>query len=631
MADSMRHRGPDDEGIWNDPPAGIGLAQRRLSIIDLAGGRQPVFNEDRKIVTVFNGEIYNYRELREDLMARGHRVVTQSDTEVIVHSYEEWGPEAVEQWRGMFAVAIWDANQRQLVLYRDRLGKKPLYFAELGGELLFASELKGVAAAARQALEVNEQGLWDYLSMGVVHPPSTIYRNVQSLEPAEMVIVRDRRIVRRQKYWHMQMLPKSKLRAEEAVEQADTMIREAVRLRLRSDVPVGAFLSGGIDSGIGTAMAAQEYPGKLTTVTIGFEDGPFDERPLARLVAERYGTDHHEVLVRPQVVRDLPAIARAYDQPFADSSAVPTYYVAQAARQFTKVVLNGDGGDELFAGYRKLVGARLAHRLRWITKVWGRAGWRGLTRMLPVPTSYRTPYAFVHRLIRGMALDPLDRYISWTPNLMAEEEKRGLCRTTDAAGGELTGAILRSAAPSTRLVEEAMAEFAGTGPIDQMMGMDATNGLPHSLLVKMDIACMAHSLEARSPLLDHVLADTVCKYRESVKLPGYQTKPILRRLSRRYLPPPVQVAPKRGFEVPVVRWLRGELRPFCEDVVLARNGLLADIFDRAGLERLMRGDTGLDPSQWGRRAWMLLMLGMWDQHVRPKGLPSAGRAAASGG
>ena len=617
MADALRHRGPDDDGFWINPGGGIGLAHRRLSIIDLEGGQQPISNEDGTILTVFNGEIYNYRELREELAARGHQLRTHTDTEVVVHLYEDHGLDFVEKLRGMFALAVWDEKEQQLVLIRDRAGKKPLYYSETAEEFLFGSEIKALVAGTGVPFELDEQALSDYLGWGGIHAPATIYRQVRSVKPGEALLVRGRKVVRRWNYWRLCMRPKAVLTEREAVERIDALVKEAVGLRLRSDVPVGAFLSGGIDSGIITALAAQQHPGKLTTITIGLEEGQFDERPLARLVAERYDTDHHEVVIRPQVARDLPKIASAYDQPFGDSSAVPSYYVAEAARRFVKVVLNGDGGDEVFAGYRRYVAGRISRLLWWADGPGFRPGWRLLAGLMPVPRRFRKAYAFAHRLVRGLAQDPVRRYLSWSVDIFTDEEKRAWCNCDPraCAAGTASG-WLAGTEPSARLAQAYLDAFRDSGPVERMLGADFCGILSNQLLVKMDIACMAHGLEARSPLLDNVLIDGVARFPERLKLPGFETKPLLRRLSQRYLPPQVQSAPKRGFEIPVTRWLRGELRPLCEDVMLSRNGLLCQILRREVLERMIRSEDGLDPGRWGSRMWILLMLGIWDAHVR---------------
>ncbi len=626
MAAVLRHRGPDDEGYWTAPQQRIGFAHRRLAIIDPATGHQPVANEDGGVVAVFNGAIYNYRELREELIGRGHHLKTQSDSEVIVHLYEECGADVATKLRGMFAIAIWDDANRQLVLMRDRVGKKPLYYAEAADEFLFASQIRGVAAARGSRLTLDLQAVADYLAWSSIPAPATVYREVRAVEPGELLVVRDRRVAQRQSYWRQAMQPKHRLSRGEAVEQVDEIMNRAVRLRLRADVPVGVFLSGGMDSGIVTAMAARECSGRLSTITVGFEDDTFDERPLARLVAQRYDTEHHEVVIRSNVAADLPTIAEAYDQPFGDSSAVPSYYVARAAREFTKVVLNGDGGDELFAGYRRYVAARISGLLSWLDGPNGRPMWEALSHLLPTPRGFRSPYAFAHRLIRGMGMDPARRYVAWAIDGVDERGLHALCGVPvssrkatreSGTGMQLGGTTIQH---GERLARAVLEKLGSCGPVDRMMGTDFATTLPDDLLVKMDIATMAHGLEARSPLLDHELVEVVSRYPEHVKLAGLRTKPVLRALSRRYVPSVIADAPKRGFEIPVVRWLRGELRELCEDVVLAHDGLLADLFDRSALERLLRrggasssGDERLDPARWGRRVWLLLMLGMWDR------------------
>ncbi len=611
MGDTLRHRGPDDEGIWQSPTAGLGLAHRRLSIIDLHTGHQPIFNEDRSVVTVFNGEIYNYRELREELLTRGHRLATASDTEVIVHLYEELGTAFVYRLRGMFAIALWDEKKQQLLLVRDRVGKKPLYYAELGGEFLFASEIKGIATASPAPLSIDPDAIGDYLTWMVVPGPRTIYRKVHAVMPGEFVLVRERHRVHRERYWRLPMSPKRDISQSEAVEEVDHLLKEAVRLRLRSDVPVGCFLSGGIDSGLITALAARLHSGRLTTITVGFEDDAFDERPLARLVAERYGTDHHEMVLRGDLAGDLPAIVAAYDQPFGDASAVPSYYLAREGRKLVKTTLNGDGGDELFAGYRRYVAGWIAAQLGFLDSTALRPLWRLLAGVAPTPRGFRSGYAFAHRLVRGLGMDSTSRYLAWSVDAW-DHTTDGMNACNFRQGGN------RPAHSIADTVGSGMGwydEGSGCGPIDRMMAADFNLILPFDLLVKMDIATMQHGLETRSPLLDHELIEVVARYPESLKLSGFRTKPLLRALAARYLPAPIGQAPKRGFEAPLVRWLRRDLHSLCEDVLLSRNGLVNEFFERGELERLIRGESHLDPGRWSRRLWLLLVLGLWDRNV----------------
>jgi len=625
MAQALRHRGPDDEGYWTHPEGHVGFAHRRLAIIDLEGGQQPIASEDGRVITIANGEIYNYRELREELVGRGHTFRTATDTEVVVHLYEECGVDLASRLRGMFAIAIWDDVGRQLVLIRDRAGKKPLYFSDAGDEFLFASEIKGIATAMKARPSLDQQAVVDFLGWGAIPQPTTIYREIRAVRPAEVVVIRDRKVAQRRAYWQLRMQPKDRPSRKEAVEQIDAGLRDAVRLRLRSDVPVGCFLSGGLDSGIITAMAAQEYAPKLTTITVGFEDAVFDERPLARLIARQYGTEHHEITIQPDVAADLPKIVQVYDQPFGDSSAIPSYYVARAAREHVKVVLNGDGGDEVLAGYRRYVAGRISGLLSWLDGPLDRQVLHRIARALPAPRRFRSGYAFGHRLLRGLGMGATARYLAWAVDGFDQEDLHRLCLGHGTEPGRLEGLM-----PSDRLARVVLGMFRECGPVDRMLGADFLTLLPNDLLVKIDIATMAHGLEVRSPLLDHKLIDLVSRFPEALKLRGIRTKPLLRELGRRYVPPAIRQAPKRGFEVPLVQWLQGELRELCEDVLLSRGGLLGALFDRESLEGLLRGGQRLDPARWSRRVWFLLMLGMWDCHVQRASLPAVSASIAAG-
>ncbi len=612
MADALRHRGPDDGGSWigESDAAGtrIGLTYRRLAIIDIPGGAQPIKSENGRVVTVFNGEIYNYRELRDELIARGHRLTTQSDTEVIVHLYEDHGVDFLDRLRGMFALAVWDVAERRLILARDRLGKKPLYFRKTSRGFQFASEIKGLLADSREGCDLDHQSIADYLQFGAVFPPNTIYRGIGSLRPGEVVEARDRRVVSRFRYWRPSVAPKTRISRTDAVQRVDDLLREAVSIRLRSDVPVGCFLSGGVDSGLITAIAAQQLSKPLTTITVGFDDEAFDERPLARMVARQYGTDHHEVVVTPDVASDLSRIATAYDQPFGDSSAIPSFYVASAAREHVKVVLNGDGGDELFGGYRRYVAGRVAGWMGWTGGAMSQSLWRLALSALPKPSGYRSSYAFIHRFARGMAADAVTRHLLWTfdglnPNALDGSHCRSSQRWFD------------DAEPAGRHIADIFANLGRCGGVDRMTATDLQTFLPHDLLVKMDIATMAHGLEARSPLLDQQLVDVVTRFPQHIKLRGAGTKPLLRQLAGRYLPWPIRSARKRGFEVPLFRWLREDLRDLSRDVILSPTGLPTTLFDRDELTRLLDNKQRLEPARWSRHVWLILMLGMWDREV----------------
>ncbi len=607
--EALRHRGPDSEGTWIASSGAVGLAHTRLSVIDLPGGNQPLFSEDQSIAVVFNGEIYNYLELRDELLAAGHQLRTRSDTEVLVHLYEERGLELVHALRGMFAFAVWDARRQRLLVARDRLGVKPLYYGtDEHGAFCFASEIPALCKLMPSAGRLDDQALSDYLSWGHVPAPRTIYEGIRALDPAHRLIVDHGGAPMADRYWRLPRPgaggPSSRQEAEHEIE---ARFREAVRLRLRSDVPVGVFLSGGIDSGLVAALAAEHHPGRLTTLSVGFEDDAFDERPLARQVAERYETDHHELLIKPELEDVLPRLAAAYGQPYADASAVPSYCLAKVARHHRKVVLNGDGGDEALAGYRRYVATWLSRRLGPLGDA--RGFWRILDALLPRTTSFRTRSAFVRRLVRGLALPEAQRLMAWGNDAFTETEKQQLVGDR----GDWLGLCGPSWSPiATRLADEGAPRDA----LARHLWIDAQTLLPDDLLVKMDIATMAHGLEARSPLLDHLVFETAAGLPSHLRLNGTTTKPILRRLAGRYLPEAVVGAPKRGFEVPLIRWLQEDLRPLRDDLLLQPTGLLRQRFDPAGIRALVHNQDGLDPGRWSRRVWTLMMLALWDAHGR---------------
>jgi len=611
---ALAHRGPDGRGYWIDAQRRVGLAHTRLSIIDLPGGAQPIFNEDRSVAVVFNGEIYNYVELRRDLIDRGHRFATQTDTEVLVHLYEERRKALLADLRGMFAFAIWDDRHGLLMLARDRVGKKPLYYATIDDRFLFASEIKGLKALGVGPLTIDDQALSDYLTFGHVPAPATIHRQIRALPPASCLIAEPSASPRVETYWRWpapdqkstDMPPDGPRTVAEAAEQTDALIDEAVRLRLRADVPVGVFLSGGLDSGLIVAHAAQHSQRPLTTLSVGFENESFDERPLARIVARQYATDHHEWIVRPDPSRILERIASAYDQPYADSSAIPSIAVAERARQQVKVVLNGDGGDEVFAGYRRYVGAAVADRLGRLSPASIPRLARLSDRLLPQSKRHRTRYAFARRLIRGLAMNDPQRILAWGNDGLDEPAKRRLVGDR--------GDWLNACRPTDLQIETRLAQIpADSTLLDRQLWIDAHTLLPDDLLVKMDIATMAHGLEARSPRLDHRLVETVARWPGRVRLPGSETKPILRHLARKYLPPEIALAPKRGFEVPLTAWLEHDLREVRNDLLLHPTGLMAERFDRRALAELVDRPPALEKTRWARWVWTLMILAAWDR------------------
>jgi asparagine synthase (glutamine-hydrolysing) len=612
MAGALQHRGPDGGGVWTAASGDLALGHRRLAIIDLSpSGAQPMSGPSGTTTIVFNGEIYNYVELRAALVAEGVRFRSTTDTEVILALYEKHGDDCVRMLRGMFAFALWDARQRRLLVARDRIGKKPLYYARRPGWLAFASELKALRVAfGSDVPQLDAASINRYLSFGCISGPGTVYRDVYQLPPGSTLVATASDRVEIRTYWSPDRT--SEQARDVTIDEVEDKLIEAVRIRLRSDVPVATFLSGGIDSGLVTAMATR-LNGPLAAFTVGFEDGQFDERPLARQVARRYGVDHHEITVRPDVARLLPEIVRAYDQPYADASCVPAYCVAQAVSGAGyKVVLNGDGGDELFGGYRRALAAA------WLSRLHGMAG-PAVTRtiagaalaLLGEPAGHRGARAFLQRFLRGAAAGDVRRLLIWSTDSFTADERRDLGIAPYDEAADVHG--LLSYVPP------------GAGPLASMMAIDLKWALPYDLLVKMDIATMAHGLEARSPLLDQDLVEMQTRRPIAGLLPGFTTKPVLRALARKYLPADVVTAPKRGFEPPLERWMTGELTALRDDLLLAPDGLLATIVDRAKLEAFVRRPPAGDTFRWAHRAWILLSLAAWDrfvarERVQPLGL-----------
>jgi asparagine synthase (glutamine-hydrolysing) len=604
MADTLRHRGPDDYGIWVDTSNGLALGHTRLSIIDLsARAKQPMVGPSGQTRIVFNGEIYNYRERRRGLEAGGVKFRTESDTEVILALYERFGLDCLHALGGMFAFALWDASARRLLLARDRLGKKPLYYSCHGGNLYFGSEIKAVLAGLPLSPTVDQEALDEYLSFGFVSGERTIYKEIKEVPPGHVLIAASPSALRMQVYWQPQWLPKRVLSISDAVNEAEALLTEAVSHRLRADVPAGIFLSGGIDSGLITAIASKSLGSQCLTFSVGFEDGSFDERPLAQQVAQRYNTTHHEVLLQPEIVSLLPKMAQQYDEPFGDPSAIPSFTIAAYARQFVKVVLNGDGGDELFAGYRRHLAAAVRAKIKRVVPM-ALTQWTAerILQCLPEPTSFRTAYAFSHRFLQGLSGSNAERMLAWYSIGFTPVEKSAMCRHVFPARHGL------------ELLETLLNSYKLLNDLDRATAVDLAWVLPGDLLVKMDMATMAYGLEARSPFLDYKLVEWANTLPQSVRLPGLSTKPLLRKLAHRYLPEAVVQAPKRGFEVPLHYWLEHELREMRDDLILAPNGIVLTLFHRAKIEQLLSAPHH-EPHRWARLVWLLLMLAAWERYA----------------
>lgn len=608
MLGRTRHRGRDDSGIWSDGACLLG--HNRLSIIDLSdAGHQPMGNEDGSIQVVLNGEIYNYRELRDDLRRKGHSFRSDSDTEVLPHLYEEYGAAFASHLRGMFAIALWDATERRMLLVRDRAGKKPLFYAHMDDGIVFASEMKAFFGLPGVDFGISEQAVHDYLTFGVVPGDVTVYNGIRRVPPASVMTIDASRTVTDETYWTPAFTEKRDIGFDDAVDLVEETLREAVRMRLRSDVPLGCFLSGGIDSGLICALAAKELDRPLKTFSIGFSDQGFDERPLARLVAERYGTDHREFVLESDIANVEDVIGH-YDEPFSDASALPSFAVTGLAARDVSVVLNGDGGDEIFAGYRHFIAARSAHRLDRVLSPRMKRLLRRMTALLPVPQNGRTPYQFFHRFLRVAGQAPGERFVALTSDRLNESDKALLY------GGS------SSFAPSVRWADAV--EIEGLGPVDAMLKRDFHRLLGDDHLVKMDMASMASTLEARSPFLDHALIDLAASLPEQVKLGGNTTKPLLRTLAERHLPREIVHAPKRGFEIPLLRWMSNDMNDMLFERVLDSSSYCMTHFDRFQVETLLSG-KGWDRKRWAACVWGLLCLEIWWTNYRKAVVPTATR------
>lgn len=605
MSEAVRHRGPDGGGRWIDRSSGasIGLAHRRLAVIDLApNAAQPMQNDGcvaaghaSPLAIVFNGEIYNYQSLRQELLERGHRLQTQSDTEVILHLFEEHGPHCVQKLRGMFAFAIWDAANRRLVCARDRVGKKPLYYRHHGFRFWFASHSSGILCDPRVPREIESKAIHAFLSLGYVPGTLSAHAALRRLPPAHTLTV-DAAGLHIERYWDLRYQPKQHITDREAASTLRTLIDDSVRSRLISDVPLGAFLSGGVDSSIVVASMAQVSSKRVQTFSIGFEDESYNELPQARMVAERYQTDHHELIVRPETVSLVPQIVRSYGEPFADSSALPTYILSGLVRRDITVALNGDGGDEAFAGYKRhwAHGAVLQYALlpgplrRTVECVVG--------SVLPARNG-RTKAYDIRRFLTGTSRPIAERYAGWFGFFDDTALNPEFARTV---ANESSVASLRQAFDLT----------AALNSVDAVLSVDVHTYLPDDLLVKVDVASMAHGLEARSPLLDHVLLEFAAALPVSMKLRGKRGKQLLRHVARDLVPGEILDAPKRGFGVPIDQWFRADLSELARDTIGHCSSAACDYVQSALGRRL------LDEHQSGRfahgqRLWALLVLDTW--------------------
>ena len=596
MCRAIRHRGPDDQGMVVAGPAALGM--RRLSIIDLAGGHQPMSGCDQANTIVFNGEIYNYREMQRELESLGHRFKTHSDTEAIVHAYEQYGDACVDHLRGMFAFAIWNARERELFIARDRAGKKPLYYTVTShGTFVFGSELKSLREHPEFRGETDVEALDAYLTFGYVPDPLTIFRGVHKLPPGHHLTFKDG-VVEVQPYWDFPYAePQNQPFRNEAecLEELRALLDEAVRIRMVADVPLGAFLSGGIDSSTVVGLMARHSERPVKTFSIGFHEDSYNELKYARLAALKFGTDHHEFIVTPEICNVVDELVWHFDEPFADSSAIPTYMVSKLAREHVKVVLSGDGGDEVFAGYTRYALDRQRSGFAYLP--------RAIREGLMQPLGRHLPHgAWGRNYIHNVALEPIDRYIE-DISIFTRLNKPSLY--TDDFLGQL-----RSADASARFRQYA-AESRTTDPLDPLLYVDSKTYLPGDILTKVDRMSMAASLEARVPLLDHDLIEFVCsRIPASMKMKGLETKHILKQAVRDLVPPEILDRPKQGFGVPIKQWINQQLR------ARVRETLTESRTRQRGITQPRYVSLLLDEHERGRRdhaseLWALFMLELW--------------------
>ncbi len=610
MADVLRHRGPDDSGIYisrlsdihNDKSqVQVGLGHRRLSIIDLSqAGHQPMSNEDKSIWIVYNGEIYNFQDLRKNLEEKGHIFTSQSDTEVIIHLYEDMGIDCVKELRGMFAFAIWDGNKQRLFLARDRIGKKPLNYIVKNGNLIFASEIKSILQDPLINKEVDAEALDLYLTYGYVPAPQTIFSGIKKLPPAH-ILIWERGEVRIDRYWQLSYKNKLKATEEEYGQKLLEVLIEATKIRLISDVPLGVFLSGGIDSSAVVALMSRLSNQPIKTFSIGFQEESFNELKYARIVAKLFNTEHREYIVKADCLEVLPKLIWHFNEPFADSSAIPAYYLSKMTRQDVTVALNGDGGDESFAGYERYAANKIADIYRFIPKIIRKGIIAPFMENLPESTRKKDLVKNLKKFTRADEFSKEKRYACWMSifqenlkeNLYSEEFKNRLMNF-DSYG----------------YLYNAYSESEAVNFVDRTLFADTITYLPGDLLVKMDITSMANSLEARSPFLDHKLMEFAARIPASLKLKGITTKYILKKAFFKILPKEILQRQKQGFGVPVGNWFRNNLKDYAYEILLSRNCIKRGYFKEETVKRILNEHV-LGRVDHGERIWSLINLELW--------------------
>ncbi len=607
MTQLLYHRGPDAEGYYissgnSGEDINVGLGMRRLSIIDLETGDQPIYNEDKSVCIVLNGEIYNFKDLKNKL-EENHRFKTKTDTEVIIHLYEEYGYGCLEYLRGMYSFALWDENKKILFIARDRMGQKPLYYSWINGEFCFSSELKALLEVPGFKKDINLSAINHYLTYQFIPAPMTIWKDVYALMPASSIIVNKEKRLIENRYWDIDFTKKTELSYVDAKDKLREIMAESVKLRMISDVPLGLFLSGGHDSTIIAGLMSEISSKPVKTFSMGFKEAEFSELKYAKTVADRYKTDHYEFIVDPEYIELLPKIAWHYDQPYADCSALPSYYLANETRKYVKVALNGDGGDESFAGYLKFKALKVAGYINPFVSFIPDALIKCLLKKIPMNESLnaRKSFRYIHRFFEPIKKSPAYKNIIWRA-YFSESMKHSVYSKMmkEVSGKEIAYRYLID------IFENAPAD----NDIDSMLYSDFRSYLPDDLLVKMDVASMANSLETRSPFLDHKLIEFTSSLPYKWKIRGLNSKFMLKDTFKEYLPDEILRRGKQGFSIPLGKWFRGELKGYLKDTVLSEKAINRGYFDRNNLEKFVN-DHIEGRKDYGFCLWALVMLELW--------------------
>ena len=601
MNSCIVHRGPDDDGFYIKE--NVGLAMRRLSIIDVAHGKQPIHNHDKTKWIVYNGEVYNFQEVRNDLEKQGDKFYTNSDTEVIVQLYDRYGADCVLYLRGMFAFAIWDESDKSLFIARDRVGKKPLLYShQPNGDLIFGSEFGALLQHPSVSREVDFEAIDSYLSYLCVPAPQTAFKQIRKLEPAHWLRWKDGKIETK-RYWSPDFSKKIKITENEAIEETTRLLRESTKLRMISEVPLGAFLSGGVDSSTVVALMAQESEKPVKTFSIGFEDEDFSELKYAKKVANYVGAEYHEFIVKPDALEVLPLLVEHYGEPYADSSAIPTYYVSKETRKFVTVALNGDGGDESFAGYERHAAMQIAEIYHSFPKILTKALVEAPVNLIPTSEMKKSRVRDAKRFLEAASMPRTERYFRWMSVFNREAKKELYTREFNER--------VAAQNPSTFL-DKWFVKANGSGILDTTLLTDQMTYLPNDLLVKVDIASMANSLEARSPLLDHKVIEFAASLPEKIKMKRFETKSLLKKVATRLVPPEVVYRRKMGFVVPIGSWFRSEMKNFVCEVLLSEKSLMRGIIKPEMIEKYV-GEHICAERDHAHQIWTLLMLELWFQ------------------